>query len=241
MKTIYNRAIKNETNFYMKISEKLVRDTNLTAAAKGVMLIILANNDSFEIYKTNIQKQSNMGKEGFNTVWKELEKYGYINTEKLITRDGAVYQYTINEDPCNSLILTPTGNPTVGFPTVGNPTTNNNQDNNNQYNNDTNGKTNEKAVASSAIDSNPAQDIFNYLVEQNITELDYKDADRWTMNDRDVENINEDIKNHGEDVILEYIDKHIRNHKRNMVTGTSKYDNVSYGAIHNNVKDNRFR
>jgi hypothetical protein len=105
----------------------------------------------------------------------------------------------------------------------------------------TNGKTNEKAFASSAIDSKPAQNIFNYLVEQNITELDYKDADRWTMNDRDMENINEDIKNHGEDVILEYIDKHIRNHKRNMVTGTSKYDNVSYSSIHNNVKDNRFR
>ena len=181
LQTKYNRSMKDEKNFYVKISEKLVRDTNLNATAKGVMLIILANNDKYILHKSVAQKQANMGRKGFDTVWNSLMNHGYIQSEKFITKEGIVYQYTINEDPSNSLILTGDPLSTVGLSTVGKESSNNNQKNNNQKNNIT--KTSDPVESLSISLSDEEECLNTFLKDANAD--NNVDTDKWTVTKED--------------------------------------------------------
>ena len=107
--------------------------------------------------------------------------------------------------------------------------------NNININNTNKENTNENACASSA------SEIFSFLKDLNVEELGYAEAANWRMNDQDVKNIEEDIENLGKEVVINYIEQHIKNHAHNMKKGTTRYTNVSYSAIHNNVRDNKWR
>ena len=101
--TIYHRSVKDKNNYYTMISNKLVKDDRLSFIEVGIMTWILSNNDSFILNKGFIQKRSGLGRTVFNRAWKALEDLGYIQSYKaMISGQGSVYQYTINETPADS-------------------------------------------------------------------------------------------------------------------------------------------
>lgn len=89
------RAERGEMNPYTIVSNIIVRDKRLGYLAKGIMLELLSNNDSWVVVKSELFKKAQVGRKYFNEAWDSLEKYGYIHKDRI--RSG--WRYTIVENP----------------------------------------------------------------------------------------------------------------------------------------------
>lgn len=102
---IVNRAMHNKTFTYTTISNFLVRDERLNATEKGLMLMILSNNENeYILNMKTLQKQAKIGEDAFFKATRHLKELGYINKKRI---KGGV-RWTINEIPKIVIIDTPT-------------------------------------------------------------------------------------------------------------------------------------
>ena len=77
-KTVYIRESHNDEHPYTVISNHIVKDERLTATEKGIMLMILANNNSYVLNSSYLQKESGLGKVQFNKTMKRLQEHNYL-------------------------------------------------------------------------------------------------------------------------------------------------------------------
>tara|TARA_R110002050_G_scaffold187306_1_gene321744 strand:- start:20562 stop:21635 length:1074 start_codon:yes stop_codon:yes gene_type:complete len=88
-KTIYHRSANNgKDNFYSKIDNRLIKNEELSADSKIVMISILAESDSYIVYKENLKKRLRIGTQRFNKAWSELISHGYIMDKGQSRYDG---------------------------------------------------------------------------------------------------------------------------------------------------------
>jgi hypothetical protein len=150
-KTVYIRESCNEKHPYTIISNHLVKDNRLTATEKGLMLMILSNQNIYVLNSSYLQKESGLGKVQFNKAMKRLQELGYLLKKPLknggykwivmestliydelqkmgyLTYDNDKSTWIINEELESSLQLfdfhrkSENRNPTNGNPINGNP------------------------------------------------------------------------------------------------------------------------
>ncbi len=91
-----NRS-KHNSN-YTCISNHLIKDERLSATEKGIMALILSNDDKKYILNMSVlQKTCRIGDDKFNSSIKNLVNLGYINKRRF---QGGIH-WTINEIPSN--------------------------------------------------------------------------------------------------------------------------------------------
>lgn len=73
-------------NPYSLIPNELVQNDDMTWAARGLMSYILSMPDDWVFYKTEVMKHGDKKRDGFNKIWMELQRFGYITKENI--RDG---------------------------------------------------------------------------------------------------------------------------------------------------------
>ena len=111
-RTTILRAPKDKDNPFTRISNALINDKRLSDAEVGIMVRILANSDDWIINKDYHQKKSLLTRGSFNTVWRNLIVYGYIEQTKIFSPQIS-FTYTIFENP-----VLDTKYPTHQFPLV---------------------------------------------------------------------------------------------------------------------------
>jgi len=97
-RTIIIRSPKDKDNPFTRISNLLINDHRLSGTEVGVMVRLLANADDWIINKTFEEKKSRLTRGGFNTAWKNLIAYGYIEQTKAF-HPRISYTYKIIENP----------------------------------------------------------------------------------------------------------------------------------------------
>lgn len=73
------RLIKRTNNAYTNVSNKVVRDSNLSWKARGIFLYLWSQADNWKFYVSEIEKHSVVdGRESLQNGLKELENAGYL-------------------------------------------------------------------------------------------------------------------------------------------------------------------
>lgn len=94
-KTTYLRSTSN----YTVVSKEATRG-KLSVGALGLLVLLLANQDTFIIHKTEIANRSEFGETKFNEYWDELVDNGFIHSLKQ-SKGRISYHYVIVNDPTN--------------------------------------------------------------------------------------------------------------------------------------------
>ena len=94
-KTTYLRSTSN----YTAVSNEATRG-KLSVGALGLLVLLLANQDTFIIHKTEIANRSEFGETKFNEYWDELVDNGFIHSLKQ-SKGRISYHYVIVNDPTN--------------------------------------------------------------------------------------------------------------------------------------------
>lgn len=123
--------INRKRQSFTMVANKAMRDKNLSLKAKGLYALMQSYLDmesiGFVVYKSYLQNNCcTDGRDSFNSAWKELEKAGYLITEKKRTEKGTyVYEYTVVDNPSvhNDESDPHTGKPSLDKPQVENPKT----------------------------------------------------------------------------------------------------------------------
>lgn len=138
--TLVGQVVRNRRrkNFTM-IQNAMAQDDQLSWNARGIMTYLLSLPDDWVIYKTEIIKHGDIGRDKFNKVWNELQSFGYLSKEKVKNLSDGTFQgvmWILNEEPeitrrpenplfgenpvksTEGLKIRPTDNPTVGKPEV---------------------------------------------------------------------------------------------------------------------------
>jgi hypothetical protein len=92
-RTTYLRSTSN----YTAVSNEAARG-KLSAGALGLLVLLLANTETFIIHKTEIEKRSGFGETTFNGYWDELVKNGFIYSLKQ-PKGMFSYHYVIVNEP----------------------------------------------------------------------------------------------------------------------------------------------
>ena len=121
---------RKRTSFTM-VANKAMRDEHLSLKAKGLYSLMQSYLDmesiGFVVYKSYLQTHCcSDGRESFNSAWKELEKAGYLISEKKRSEKGTyIYEYTVLDSPNEGnkdINNDPhTGNPSLDNPHLENP------------------------------------------------------------------------------------------------------------------------
>lgn len=117
-----------ELNF-TQVPKTALKDRNLSLKAKGLYAYLFSLPEDWKVFKTEIITNSNDGRDSFNTAFKELEEFGYLESRRV--RDPETKQYVgtsilLRIEPNGATAGKPTvANPTVGKPTRGKPATTN--------------------------------------------------------------------------------------------------------------------
>ena len=98
--TIYEKGC----NGFTRVSNEITLNDKLTIIEIGLMTKLLSNQDTYVINKTVEQKKSGISTNSFNNAWKTLETEGYISSNKLQTKGGYKYIYTIRNTPISKSI-----------------------------------------------------------------------------------------------------------------------------------------
>jgi hypothetical protein len=103
----------------------------------GLLVYLLSLPHDWVIHKTNLHHQLNMGREKLDSMFKDLQKHGYIVSVKHQTKDGVRYEHIVYDKPFNGEkeiegnnqpTATPlTESPLTESPLTGNPSTGNPQ------------------------------------------------------------------------------------------------------------------
>lgn len=73
---------------YTKLGNHLLQNKNMTWNARAVMALILSMPKDWVFYKSWVMKQGNLKRDAFNKVWKELQRFGYIEKQRIRDKDG---------------------------------------------------------------------------------------------------------------------------------------------------------
>ena len=101
------------------MSNKHLKDENLSWQSKGLLSYLLSLPDDWKIYANELTKHSKDGRTATNNTIKQLIEHGYILREKNKCEKGKFtgYSYTVNEEP---LQVSRCGLPDADNPTTGN-------------------------------------------------------------------------------------------------------------------------
>lgn len=111
-KTKIIRSPKDKDNPFTRISNLLINDNRLSDTEVGLMVRILSNADDWIISKEYQQRKSLLTRGSFNTAWKNVVRYGYIEQTKTYS-PYISYTYKIIENP-----VPDSKYPTYQFPQV---------------------------------------------------------------------------------------------------------------------------
>jgi hypothetical protein len=96
------RSKKTGASRYTAISNEIIQSKTLSIEERGVLIYLLSLPEDWKIYKKNIWKQMNMGRDRFNKVWKALVEYGYIVSTKIFDTNSNLivgYNHIVYEEP----------------------------------------------------------------------------------------------------------------------------------------------
>jgi hypothetical protein len=169
------RSKKTGKSRYTPISNDILQSKTLTPEQKSILVHLLSLPEDWVVYKTEIWKDMNIGRDRFNKSWTTLVKLGYIISLKMIDSKSNLikgYNHIVYEEP----MFRVSGNTTTGITDnqdyrEPDPIQSNNlQSNNLQSNNIEN--TNISTSTSSSINSRQKLDIEKeieyYLTKRNI-------------------------------------------------------------------------
>jgi hypothetical protein len=78
------RSKKNGKSKYTPISNEILQSKILTAEQKSILVHLLSLPEDWVVYKTEIWKDMNIGRDRFNKAWTGLVLLGYIVSVKMI-------------------------------------------------------------------------------------------------------------------------------------------------------------
>ena len=76
------RSNKTGKERYTPISNEILQSSILTPEQKSILVHLLSLPSDWIVYKTEIWKSMNIGRDKFNNSWKGLVELGYIYSEK---------------------------------------------------------------------------------------------------------------------------------------------------------------
>lgn len=105
------RSKKTGKSRYTPISNDILQSKTLTSEQKSILVHLLSLPEDWVVYKTEIWKDMNIGRDRFNKSWTGLVELGYIVTVKMIdTTTNLIkgYNHIVYEEPASDL-------PNLGF------------------------------------------------------------------------------------------------------------------------------
>lgn len=100
------RSKKNGKSRYTPISNEILQSKTLTAEQKSILVHLLSLPEDWVVYKTEIWKDMNMGRDRFNKSWTGLVGLGYIVSVKMIDTETNLikgYNHIVYEEPASDL------------------------------------------------------------------------------------------------------------------------------------------
>ena len=159
------RSKKNGKSRYTPISNDILQSKTLTAEQKSILVHLLSLPEDWVVYKTEIWKDMNIGRDRFNKSWTGLVKLGYIVSVKMIDSNTNLikgYNHIVREEPVlDSLTFGLTENQVSRE--SGSIQSNNSQSNNLQSNNIENNNILDTRTSIEKIDE---LDMFSPLAQQ---------------------------------------------------------------------------
>jgi hypothetical protein len=131
------RSKKNGKSRYTPISNEILQSKILTPEEKSILVHLLSLPEDWVVYKTEIWKEMNIGRDRFNKSWTSLVKLGYIVSVKMIDTNSNLikgYNHIVYEEPVMDLLTAGLSENQVAR-TSGSIQSNNLQSNNLQSNN----------------------------------------------------------------------------------------------------------
>jgi len=101
------RSKKNGKSKYTPISNDILQSKILTSEEKSILVHLLSLPEDWVVYKTEIWKDMNIGRDRFNKSWTNLVKLGYIVSVKMIDTNSNLikgYNHIVYEEPILDLL-----------------------------------------------------------------------------------------------------------------------------------------
>lgn len=101
------RSKKNGKSRYTPINNNILQSKILTAEQKSILVHLLSLPEDWVVYKTEIWKDMNIGRDRFNKSWTGLVELGYIVSVKMIdTTTNLIkgYNHVVYEEPTLDLL-----------------------------------------------------------------------------------------------------------------------------------------
>lgn len=96
------RSKKNGKSRYTPISNDILQSKILNPEQKSILVHLLSLPEDWVVYKTEIWKDMNIGRDRFNKAWTELVKLGYIVSVKMIDTSSNLikgFNHIVYEEP----------------------------------------------------------------------------------------------------------------------------------------------
>lgn len=74
--------VRNTLENYLQMSNHSAQNDNLSLQAKGLLMVLMSNQDTWKPYIDEISKRSKNGRDAHRTAYEELKKAGYIRIYK---------------------------------------------------------------------------------------------------------------------------------------------------------------
>ena len=100
------RSKKNGKSRYTPISNDILQSKTLTSEQKSILVHLLSLPEDWVVYKTEIWKDMNIGRDRFNKSWTALVELGYIVSVKMIDTNTNLirgYNHIVYEEPVSDL------------------------------------------------------------------------------------------------------------------------------------------
>jgi hypothetical protein len=95
------RSKKNGKSRYTPINNNILQSKTLSPEQKSILVHLLSLPEDWIVYKTEIWKDMNIGRDRFNKAWVILVKLGYIVSVRMIKPNGQLegYNHIVYEEP----------------------------------------------------------------------------------------------------------------------------------------------
>jgi hypothetical protein len=96
------RSKKNGKSRYTAISNEILQSKTLTPEQKSILVHLLSLPEDWVVYKGEIWKEMNIGRDRFNKQWAGLVELGYIVSIKMIDKNTNLikgYNHVVYEEP----------------------------------------------------------------------------------------------------------------------------------------------
>jgi hypothetical protein len=100
------RSTKTGKSRYTPINNNILQSKTLTPEQKSIMVHLLSLPEDWVVYKTEIWKDMNMGRDRFNKSWVGLVELGYIVSVKMIDTNSNLikgWNHIVYEEPVSDL------------------------------------------------------------------------------------------------------------------------------------------